>query len=606
MAGRERRATAGNRLSTLLNREADDDELELLFAEDEEDIEFEAKDAEDEADVQLETSEDDDAEDDPAGAGGDDNLEGEVELQREAKAQRQAQKRKAQETLFGPSASRKRVKVDPTKTTTTTATPVTPAPRPKRRSERATWLPSAEAAATRQSSRKATVQNKEVIHARMKEHEQRRLQQIASMDVAAAKRKAKLQSTAMTQEDRLAEARKVERLNSKSLNRWEATERKRAAEEKARLAALHDRRLTGPTITWWSGMAEWTDGRLKHVGKRTNIQEAREGEEKQNRDGRQERTGPPEPRQPVDHADPRMDSSPVVVSSTAVDVPRPPPDPSRHAPSSGAGRSPSEQQQAQQPSIPRPHEREQTPMRHLPFRPSSSSPAESHRAPEYSTRNLVILENFDSNTASSSHGSRDADLPGRVFFNKRRNVKPQSTSTLYHPLLSYFPFSHFCPSPHTHYRPSLLRRCIVQSSLSRPPTQTHLLTIPTTEAIPEPCVITAQPARFRDPSTLLPYRDMQAFKEIQKLKANMSIWSGLLGCYVGTTAAASLTVSGTGPSATASATAATGTGMGSIKSVMLAARGVPERFCLSYGPPGEAYEGVGEGVIGKVEPVDDD
>jgi len=258
VAGRAKRATAGNRLSSLIDKEADDD-LELLFAEDEEDVEFEGADGEDASDVQLDSSSDDDEDQGPTK--GVDDLEGEKELQKQDKAERQAKKRKAQDAFARPPGLRKKVKVDPT---TTAAGPTTPASRPKKKSERVSWIPTVEEGPTRFSSRKQTVQNKEVIHARMKESEKRRLHQIAVME-AAARRKEKLQPKVMTQADRLAEAERTERKNSKSLNRWEETEKKRSEEQKARLAALHNRQLEGPVITWWSGLAKWVNGKLAQV-----------------------------------------------------------------------------------------------------------------------------------------------------------------------------------------------------------------------------------------------------------------------------------------------------------------------------------------------------
>ena len=58
VTGRAKRATAGNRLSSLLEKEGDD-ELELLFAEneEEEDVEFEDDD-ENASDAQLDSSTD--------------------------------------------------------------------------------------------------------------------------------------------------------------------------------------------------------------------------------------------------------------------------------------------------------------------------------------------------------------------------------------------------------------------------------------------------------------------------------------------------------------------------------------------------------------------
>ena len=260
VAGRARRATAGNRLSSLIDREADD-ELELLFAEDDEDVEFEGADGEDASDVQLDSSSDDNEDQGPTK--GDDDLEGEKELEKQDRAERQAKKRKAQDAFMKPPGLRKKVKVDPT----TLALPTTPGPRSKKKSERVSWIPTPDEGPTRSSSRKQTVQNKEVIHARMKESEKRRLHQIEVME-AAARRKEKLKPKIMTQADRLAEAERTERKNSKSLNRWEETEKKRSEEQKARLAALHNRQLEGPVITWWSGLAKWVNGKLAQVGGR--------------------------------------------------------------------------------------------------------------------------------------------------------------------------------------------------------------------------------------------------------------------------------------------------------------------------------------------------
>ena len=591
VAGRERRATAGNRLSTLLTQEADD-ELELLFAEDEEDVEFEAKDADEEADVRFDSSDDDDdADDGPAGADGDDNLDGERELEREARAERQAKKRKAHDTLFGRSASTKKVKVDPTTTTTKTGAgakvsndPVAPTPKAsKSRAERSTWVPSADSAARRQSSRKATVQNKEEIRARIKEHEERRRQQIASMDVAAAKRKAKLESGALTQQDRLAEARKTERLNSKSLNRWEETEKQRQAEQKARLAALHDRKLEGPVITWWSGLVRWVNGELRHVGRKAGVDEGRDG-----RDGRDVKEA-----QEAKH-----DGDPSASTPTGADRP-------------GAGvdaRSPdlampAEDTATAQATVGGNHDRPSsvdrtdatpTPAMHdLPVRTSpKNSPAEAE--PESSTRNLVVLENCDAETASSSlapaSAVRDVDLPFRLFFKQRRAVRAPSESFCYSfvTLLSSTSASSMCSI----YQPS-----------NTPLRATPRLNSTTTEMTPELCVITARQARFRDPSTQLPYRDVHAYKQIQKLKTNESLWSGLLGCYVGVATPALSNVKGGAAALGAASRGADGTG-GSVdvpatavgilpgssdaavvqpQRSVLTARGVPERFHWHYG-----------------------
>lgn len=71
------------------------------------------------------------------------------------------------------------------------------------------------------------------------------------------------------------------------------------------------------------------------------------------------------------------------------------------------------------------------------------------------------------------------------------------------------------------------------------------------------CVITAHPARYRDPGTGLPYFNAYAYREIQRLRRGEYKWSSLLGAWVG--------------------------------SCTYAARGVPERF-LKGGKPKEPKE----------------
>ena len=256
---REKRSTAGNRLSSLLQQEEPDDELELLFAEADDDVAFEE--SEDGSDAQMDSSEDDE----DGGAAGADDLEGEAELQRQAKAERLAKKRKMNE---GMSKVTKRVKIDSTAVQE-------PKPRPKKKSERLSWLPTAEEAPTRASQRGTSKQQKEALYAQMVEREVKRLEQMKRMEKAAAA-KAASQKPPMTQAERMAEAAKVERRNAKSLNRWEQAERDREAERKAKLDALHTRQLEGPVITWWSGMAEWIGGNLKKVGKILTLDDPKE------------------------------------------------------------------------------------------------------------------------------------------------------------------------------------------------------------------------------------------------------------------------------------------------------------------------------------------
>ncbi|KAJ5545171.1 hypothetical protein N7535_006441 [Penicillium sp. DV-2018c] len=248
--GRAKRSTAGRHMSALLEAAADDD-LALLFEEVEDDNEFADEldpDAEDEL---LESSD----EDEDQGPNAQNDYEGEEKLQKEERRKRKTQNDLRFQTL------RKRVKIDPTAPSAMPA-----APRPKKKSERISWIPTVEDGPTRQSSRRQTMVNKELTHARLKDSQEKRVRIIATMK-EAEKRKAHLKPKQMTQEDHLAEAARVERLNSKSLNRWELSEKRKADERRARIEALQNRRLDGPVISYWSGVATWTNGRLTRVGK---------------------------------------------------------------------------------------------------------------------------------------------------------------------------------------------------------------------------------------------------------------------------------------------------------------------------------------------------
>ncbi|KAL7788125.1 YL1 nuclear domain-containing protein [Trichoderma afarasin] len=97
--------------------------------------------------------------------------------------------------------------------------------------------------------------SKEQLHQQMIEREERRLKQLEQMQKKAAKMEA-LKKPPMTQEDRLREAAIVEKRNSKSLNRWEVAEKQREEERRAKLAALNQRTLKGPVITFWTGLGE--------------------------------------------------------------------------------------------------------------------------------------------------------------------------------------------------------------------------------------------------------------------------------------------------------------------------------------------------------------
>ncbi|CAK7270674.1 hypothetical protein SEPCBS57363_004222 [Sporothrix epigloea] len=342
--GRAKRATAGNRMKSLIASVAassdqlgsgagvgdDADDLELLFAEDGEDGGWsldEDQDGsdddvgevvsdgdvgadddggndrergintkrrrraarhgdEDDEDMHMDSSDDDD-EDDREGGAGADELAGERELEsKEHEKRKTARKRKAQAAI--PARFRKKVRIvqsqrptrgldESTPTRTTTPAPQAyqpPPPRKKKKSERASWLPTAAEAPIRASSRATTRISKEQLYQQMAERERRRERQLLIMAKKQARDEAN-KKPPLTQAQRLAEAAIAEEVNSRSLNKWEEAEKQREAERAAKLAAMYNRTLEGPVVTFWSGIVELTgDGLLQsHMGRMVAMEE---------------------------------------------------------------------------------------------------------------------------------------------------------------------------------------------------------------------------------------------------------------------------------------------------------------------------------------------
>ena len=303
---RAKRSTAGNRIANLIQQEAEDDELELLFAEDENDEGFEMEKADD-SDMQMDSSDDDD--DQGPVAPGTEDLEGEKDLQQKERAERMAKKRKGNDHL--PKAFQaKKAKINPT-------APKRTPPRPKKKSERASWIPTADDAPIRASDRRTTKKSKEQLYTQMEEREKRRLRQLENMEKAAA-RKAAMKRPEKTQEDRLAEAARIEKRNAKSLNRWEESEKIREEEAAARLAALHNRKMEGPVLTYWSGRATYEGDKLRQVGKTVVVEEKEKPKKKKASEaGLSLEMRPPSQPMPV----PSLANGPVSAPSSGIATP---------------------------------------------------------------------------------------------------------------------------------------------------------------------------------------------------------------------------------------------------------------------------------------------
>ncbi|KAI4724899.1 YL1-domain-containing protein [Aureobasidium sp. EXF-10728] len=244
--GRAKRATAGNRMHFLIQHLEDEDVRNDLLQEDETDqIDYQLSDTED---VAFGSSDDDDDQDR-------DEDQGEKELQKQERQEARKKKRKANDFANMPlNPLMKRQRLAHTNSLL--------APRPRKKSERISWLPTLDDAPTRQSRRRQTVANKEQTEAKLKESQKRSEKAHELMKIAAEK-KAASAVPALTQEDRMKRALKVEKENSRTLNRWEKAEEERQLAQQMRLEALRDRQLEGPVFRYWSGSVMWEGDKIK-------------------------------------------------------------------------------------------------------------------------------------------------------------------------------------------------------------------------------------------------------------------------------------------------------------------------------------------------------
>jgi len=572
---REKRSTAGNRMHSLLQQEDEDDELELLFAEADDDVGFSDAEAAD-SDVQMDSSDDDE---DQGPAAGEDDLEGEKELQKQARAEK-AKKRKLDRGM--PKGFKKRVKIDPT------VIQAPPPPRPKKKSERASWLPTADEAPTRASARGTTKESKQQLHAQMVDREIKRLNQLRQME-KAAKAKEAAKKPVMTQEDRLKEAARVERSNAKSLSRWEEAEQQREEEQLAKLAALKNRVLEGPVITWWSGVGEWVGGKLRQVGKNLIIEEkekptkkrkAAEMEESETgsvaagptkaEEKQENATSIDEPSKPSTAPIASGDEGTEPKSSTAVNK-----EPSPTVPKEASQEAPKEPPKEASKEIPKEASKEApkevTPVtaftpemrfppvvpspRYIPSQPPNSSvlapPAGfPMSAPPYSSvlappaglplsappyppnalhRPYVMSSPaFDGSTPLPGFGTYPPPPPFSVPTPPPPPVVEQPPPEDLPPKVEHAACNYFILE---NFDETAIKDKNVQTQIIF---GRKFLKAPRSKHSHEICVITGHPARYRDPHTGLPYYNSYAYKEIQKLKKSEYKWSRLVGAYVGT------------------------------------------------------------------------
>lgn len=561
-AGRERRMNQGNRYSVLLGQEqaADEgDDLSQLFAEDEAaDEEFEGSEVEEDADVEDESSDTDN--DDQGPAGGEGELEGEQQLQKEERAAKKSHKRKIDKIAPRPAPTRKKVKIDET-----ASTPEVQEDK-RKKSERISWVPTD--APVRTSSRALAVQNKERTTASLRESALKREQAIAIQQAAREKKNA-AKARPKTQAEKLEEAARTERINSKSLNKWEEMEQERAKKQKARLEAMHNRKIEGPFIRWISSKGEWADDKLVKVGKVELVNESA-----LKRDPKTPAVVEKTSYKPTEHQ-----GTPVQESSAAgftLAAPKP-----QGALYYAAAEPPLGNANATP--------REASPVQG-PVKDGYTSLIEEMQ--QYASQNHDPMKDIQQSTpnptedglsiptddpkSAGDHPPPDATTSTRPTSSSQQSTTdPESTSACL--LLSQFqPHQQPLPHPHpttehplppsppkqTHHsthntltlhnfapqatNPTLTRHIILGTPL--PSTLPPSITSTTSrgrgrkpleiQGPPKPqqvyCAVTGQNAKFRDPMTGLPYRDRDAFEKIRRVATGGGgVWSGLLGAWVG-------------------------------------------------------------------------
>ena len=531
--GRAKRATAANRYNRdqIVAEETQDpeDEIALLFEEQEvgEDEEFEESVDEEE---NLSSSDDDDDQGPNAAA---DDLDGEQALQREEKAKRNL-KRKATLALTTTAGLRKKVRIDPRVPSRMSA------PKPTKKKER-TFLVN-ENEVVRTSKRAQTQANSETVKARLVEDEKLRLKHKAKRDKLNRQKELEKEDE-MTQEERLAEAAKIERRNAKSYNRWEAKEKERADEQAAKLAAMRNRKLDGPVIGYWSGVARWTGPRstveeamdvsnevarvLKKRGRKSKI-ELEEMAAKQRLDEKnatshsfaqglqpESQTSMPVQPQPPRQHEIQGNVLPTVVSDVSTS----------NEMLGGIRDYASEHKNPPQLSTPR-EAIETTDM--------EVEAADSPQVPAEEQTNDLMGDDDQSGPAQKKEVDAPvpppaAETPITEIDAQDESVKAPEENEIATPpvielatrnLVGLGNFDELSSKDRSRYSVFFNKRA--NKIPKNPKMQASEL-----------CLITGQVARYRDPSTGIVYANSFAYRKIQQLRRHEHVWSSMLGCYVG-------------------------------------------------------------------------
>lgn len=581
---RAKRATAGNRYSTLVAQEEavndEEDDVALLFAEDgeEEDEEYNSDEGADEADM---SSSDDD--DDQGPAAGAEDLEGEKEIQKEAKAER-TKKRKADMALTSIAGLKKKPKIDPTSLRRATVL------KPSKRKERVSWLPEQGNMSARPSLRAQTIAHRAETHAKLKVNEAQRLKMKAIREKREREREADAPKE-LTQADRLAEAERIERKNAKSLNRWETMEKKRAEEQAAKLAALKERKLSGAVVTLYSSAH-------KYNGLKDDRDTASEVPAEGKKRGRKpkafheqmaaarlaEGAGPifapasSTVSASVDTVQTPSASNPVSSAPVATDVPTVLP--VTHGPNDfltgihefASMNSEKPQQMVSTVEAPKPATNQApveaesipvddaaVPSKQEVVQPSATldtktslptiNPVPSIPVPSQGPDAVMVDAQVESNSPLTPQ-LQDPEKPPLVNHDDSGiSLKPRNPMPITHPntvnLTTSGPPSDSGASPALsvpQIEVTSTRNLVILDKVEDLTGQmrndfglffNNRKTTKPAKHTPELCLITGLPARYKDPATGIGYANATAYKKLQQLKQHQFTWSSMLGCYVG-------------------------------------------------------------------------
>ena len=537
VSGRERRKTAGNRYDRdmVLEDAEDEDEVTLLFAADQDEVDEEFRSGG--SDDEEMSSSDDDDQGPNAGAA---EMEGEKEIEKQAKVER-AKKRKADLALTSTTAIRKKAKIDPTQG------PTAVMKKPSKKKERVTWLPDEKDGRGRASLRKQTVLHREETLARLKESEAVS-KKFKALKEQRDREKAKNAPKALTQADRLEEAAKIERRNAKSLNRWEALEKKRNEEQAAKLAALKNRTLEGPVISWRSSKGKWR-GPLYARPVIQDLSLSMESLTEPKKRGRK----------------PKGYHEQMAAMREAAAVGSAPGTPTSSQPTPGTfGHTTASQPLSHQQLT---FNTQQVPDVHFlsgihefaTMQPDSTAPNSTNATTPTSTAEVAGSPKQEQQPAQASADVSMADgesiitQPPPVAHNPQlvaANPAPGPT----HPTGTYQatqvqsspqpirPLIQSIPEPPIVEEDTTKNLVILKNfdRLSDEARHDYGLFYNTSRKSTKPvkhnleqCPITMQPARYRDPATGIGYSNMFAYRILKELKEHKFTWSGMLGCYVG-------------------------------------------------------------------------